>query len=202
MADETTDCGTIEQLSICVRYLSGCEVKEDFLGFVPLERTNAETITTNMIQKLQLWGLDLGQWRGKGFDGASTMSGHVSGVQTRITRMFPKARYFTHCANHCLNLVIVASCNKVPEVKKFMGMFKQLTWFFSHSAKRKDILKKHMSRDVSHLLRDCLEIDDDCSLSRALHRISLPTLSDTRWLSRVDSLTTLLVHYDKIYEAL
>ena len=36
----------------------------------------------------------------------------------------------------------------------------------------------------------------------ANRRGSLPTLSDTRWLSRVDSLSTLLVNYEKLIDAL
>lgn len=203
MADETTDAGTVEQLSICVRYLSGLEVREEFLGFVPLPRTNAETITDAMIEHLQLWNLDLQKWRGKGFDGAATMSGHVSGVQARITSMFPKAKYFTHCASHCLNLVIVASCTNVPEIRNFMNTFKELTLFFSYSAKRKHILKTHMAKDVPDLLADTIDAQpEEILLYDVSRRQSLPTLSDTRWLSRVDSLSTLLVNYGQIYDAL
>ena len=160
MADETTDSSTIEQLSICIRYLSGLEVREDFLGFVPLPRTDAETITTAMVEHLEQWNLDLQKWRGKGFDGAATMSGHVSGVQARITHLFPKSKYFTHCASHCLNLVIVSSCTKVPEIRNFMNAFKELTLFFGYSAKRKDILKTFLTKDVSDLLAGLTEEEE------------------------------------------
>ena len=45
MADETQDCSSTEQLSICIRYVSDSgEVQEDFMGFVKLERMNALSI--------------------------------------------------------------------------------------------------------------------------------------------------------------
>ena len=82
MADETTDESTKTQLSICVRYLTdNFEVEEAFLGFVDLHKTDAETISEVLIDNVQQWGLDSSKWRGQGYDGASTMSGHVSVVQ-------------------------------------------------------------------------------------------------------------------------
>ena len=86
MADETTDCSTVEQLSICVRYLkasqqSKFEVCEEFVGFAEVKDTCASTIADTILSKLRLWGFDLSKLRGKGFDGASNMSGYISGVQ-------------------------------------------------------------------------------------------------------------------------
>lgn len=210
MADETTDVSTIEQLSVCVRYLgmssatNKVEVDEVFLGFVPLPRTDAATISDLLINHLVKWGVDLERLRGMGFDGASVMSGVNAGVQARITARFPKAKYFTHCSSHCLNLVIVASCNDVCEISNFMTTFQQVTLFFSYSAKRKDILKEKMgaASDAEELVADCtLEEHEKENLSAASNRECLPTLSDTRWLSRVDSISTLLVNYSAIYDS-
>lgn len=102
MADETTDQSKIEQLSICIRYLhrnqnDNLEVAEDFIGFVELPETGAAAITEALITQLTTWKVDMEKWRGKGFDGAAAMSGHLSGVTTRIREAFPKAKYFTHC---------------------------------------------------------------------------------------------------------
>ena len=138
------------------------------------------------------------------FDGASNMSGTQSGVQARITQRYPKAKYFTHCSSHCLNLVIVASCNKVQEIKNFMTTFQELSFFFSYSPKRKEILKQNFSTssDAEDLLADCpKEEHEERLFMSALNRESLPTLSDMRWLSRVDSISTLLANYSKIYDA-
>ena len=42
---------------------------------------------------MRLIGLNLGNLAGQGYDGASTMAGHISGVQTRIRELYPKALY-------------------------------------------------------------------------------------------------------------
>ena len=132
------------------------------------------------------------------------MSGTQSRVQARITQRYPKAKYFTHCSSHCLNLVNVASCNKVQEIKNFMTTFQELSFFFSYSPKRKKILKQNFSTssDAEDFLADSPKEEHKERLFKsALNRESLPTLCDTRWLSRVDSISTLLANYSKIYEA-
>lgn len=83
---------------------------KEFVGFVMVQRTDAETITAAIDGFGNSCGLDMERLVGKGFDGAATMSGHVSGVSVRLQQLHPKAKYFTHCRNHALNLAIVASC--------------------------------------------------------------------------------------------
>ncbi|KAJ8308416.1 hypothetical protein KUTeg_013290 [Tegillarca granosa] len=96
MADETTDESKLSQLSICVRYVDWTaktpEVAEDFIGFIEVQRTDAETITTAIIDTLQgKWSLDTDKLRGQGYDGCSSMSGEISGVKQRIKERYPKA---------------------------------------------------------------------------------------------------------------
>lgn len=129
MADETTDASTKEQVSVCIRYirrnsLHKLEVCEEFLGFCSVPVTNAETITLPIVSLANSAGLNLDKLVGKGFDGASTMSGHVSGVSARLQQLHPNAKYFTHCHNHALDLVVIAGCNNVPDVHNFMSTFK------------------------------------------------------------------------------
>ena len=171
--------------------------------FVDLPRTDAATITDALLQNLISWGIDLNRLRGMGFDGVSTMRGSVSGVQARVTAQHPEAKNFTHCSSHCLNLVIVASCTNVQEIQNFMTTFKEITLFFTYSSKRKFILKRNLDKDSDDLLADCVTEDHgEKLLSSAIHRRTLPTLSDSRWLSRVDSMSCLLKSFKNIYEAL
>ena len=74
------------------------------------------------------------------YDGASTMSEHVSGVQARVTAKMLKEKFF-FCTAEAIAfiLAIVASCSKVPKVRNFMDTFKSITFFFSASPKRKGI---------------------------------------------------------------
>ena len=59
MADETQDCGTREQISICIRYVTNNEVQEHFLGFVQTAKTDAASISAALISALKAWGLDM-----------------------------------------------------------------------------------------------------------------------------------------------
>lgn len=117
MVDETTDVSTVEQASICVRYvMDKLDICEEFLGFCALASTDSGTITSAIVDFSKSCGLDMSKLVGKGFDGAANMSGHVSGVSVRLEELYPNAKYFTHCRNHALNLAIVASCNQVPDI--------------------------------------------------------------------------------------
>ncbi|WAR21781.1 LOW QUALITY PROTEIN: hypothetical protein MAR_015755, partial [Mya arenaria] len=118
------------------------------------------------------------------------MSGHVSGVEARITNLFPKAKYFTHYGSHCLNLVIVSSCTKVPEIRNFMHAFKELTLLFGYSAKRKDLVglkkkKKNMNTKLYYTTCEssCQSAHDATSFMHAMKRFEtmLLYLHSTRW---------------------
>ena len=54
--------------------------------------TNAAGITDALLAKLREWKVDVSKWRGKGFDGACTMSGHTSGVTTSIQQTSPQVK--------------------------------------------------------------------------------------------------------------
>ena len=58
------------------------------------------------------------------FDGASNMSGGVSGVQARITNKPPKSM-FVHCSNHALDLALV------EEAKEVESSEMSLNWMIS-----------------------------------------------------------------------
>ncbi len=78
-----------------------------------------------------------------------------------------------------------------------MSAFKELTFFFSYSPKRKHILKQHLKLEC--VQRDLLADTEDGNERKYQ---GLPTLSDTRWLSRVDSIDCLLKNYPSVCEAL
>lgn len=63
-----------------------------------------------MSSKLQ----DVQMCVGQGYVGASTVSSQARGAAARVLEANPRAAYI-HCALHCLNLVLVASC-KLPVV--------------------------------------------------------------------------------------
>lgn len=109
LADESVDISGTQQMSICIRYVSDkdtrTEIREDFLGFCPLPKQDAATISHAILRQLTEMGLEVNLLRGQGYDGASTMRGRVSGVQARIQEQYSRAVY-THCRSHALNLVV------------------------------------------------------------------------------------------------
>ena len=54
--------------------------------------------------------LKINNWRGHGYDGAASVSGHTNGVLAQILRFNEKA-ICTHCYSHRLNLAVAASCS-------------------------------------------------------------------------------------------
>ena len=59
-------------------------IREEFVAFLKLNRVRAADIADALVKCLENLGLSLSELRGQGYDGASTMSGHKSGVQERI----------------------------------------------------------------------------------------------------------------------
>ena len=156
LADECTDVATHEQMSICIRFVdeesSEPIIREEFLGFVKLDRADAVSISEAIIGFLKENNLDMNNLRGQGYDGASVMAGRVCDVSTKICQLQPKALY-QHCRAHNLNLVISSSCKQVPDIRNLFDSIGSLTWFLGASAKGKAIIQRYLlSDDISSLI--------------------------------------------------
>ena len=136
------------------------------MGFVELPKTKDQTITEILVNSLTMWKLDLNKWHGKGFDGAATMSGELSGVHASVTALFPKAKYST------------------PLQKPLSKVF----------------------QIMSDILADLPDIDDTSDNDERLFQDALtwqtfPTLSNTGWSPKIDSINTLFCVFENIYDA-
>ncbi len=187
LADESMDISGTEQMSLCVRYVNeeeeNLEIKEDFLGFCPLPKQDAATITSAILNQLTKWGLHTTFLRGQGYDGASTMSGKVSGVQKRVKELYPRAMY-THCRSHALNLVVVHGCSDLPLVRNTMSIVEKIAVFFSATGARKDALRAESRREGQP------------------KTAGIPLMSDTRWGSRANTLSTFVEQFTAIHSVL
>ena len=76
--------------------------------------------------------------RGMGFDGASTFSGHRTGVQARLRMLSPFA-IFIHYRNHMLQLACVQAANQVSLVKRVYSNLTTMWKMFYYSPKRQRI---------------------------------------------------------------
>ena len=169
LADEVSS-HNVEYLALCLRFVDEkCDIREEFIKFVKLERVRASDIATAIVNTLEGLGLSLNELRGQGYDGAATMSGEKSGVQKQIRDRQPKAVY-THCAGHSLNLAIVSSCS-VPPVQNCIDQIKSLTLWIKFSPKR-GLLKAVYQRGVQ----------SDSTSTRA----PILNVCITRWVENID----------------
>lgn len=144
LADGTNDNTATEQVSICARYLDLDEkndfiIREDFLCFVPIYDQTAENLTTVILNAFTNLGLDLNNCIGQGYDGASTMSGHVTGVRTRVSSKYPLIKY-VHCMSHRLNLAISNGITTVL-LKNTLTNIEIITKYFRKSVRACKILR-------------------------------------------------------------
>ena len=85
-------------------------VKEVFVAFVEVERITGQVLAQGIFQWLSMQGLSRANIRGQCYDGASNMSGAVSGCKPIVQQEAPLALY-VHCAAHRLNLAVVSACS-------------------------------------------------------------------------------------------
>ena len=91
MADECTDVTTINELTICCRWVESGVPEEHFIEILPLKKANAESIYSALVEYCRKKNIQLGRLIGMGFDEAATFSGDKTGVQRRFKELSPYA---------------------------------------------------------------------------------------------------------------
>ena len=83
LVDEWADLSGKEQLSIGIRFYDQKEknIREEFMGFVDLEKTDAQTIADEMNKFIIILNIDVNKCVGQGYDRCATMAGKKGGVQ-------------------------------------------------------------------------------------------------------------------------
>ena len=81
MADGCTDVTTIEELTICCRWVESGVPEEHFIEILPLKKANAESFYSALVEYCREMNIHLRKLVGMGFDGAATFSGDKTGVQ-------------------------------------------------------------------------------------------------------------------------
>uniref|UniRef100_A0A1X7U2P7 TTF-type domain-containing protein n=1 Tax=Amphimedon queenslandica TaxID=400682 RepID=A0A1X7U2P7_AMPQE len=134
IVDESRDSSKQEQMSLAVRYVDieeGC-VHEHFIAFMQAEHQDAESLSSYIKQALITYDFDMNKMVSQGYDGASVMNDHCSGVQTRVREFAPLAVYI-HCYTHVLNLVLVDSVRSVATASEFFVLLEALYVLVSSS---------------------------------------------------------------------
>jgi len=178
LADEATAITAVEELSLCVRTVgSDFKPQEIFLGFVEVDSLTGASLAKTIETTLLRFNLPLERCRAQAFDGASNMAGKYQGVRAQIQKIEPRALY-VHCMNHRLNLVLQEVASSFPIFRDSLSLVHEVAKFLGESPKRKGILK---------------EISGEGSLK---------TLSQTRWVCRVQAIDALLEKYEEVLQAL
>ncbi|KAF4678803.1 hypothetical protein FOZ60_016047 [Perkinsus olseni] len=104
ICDEAKDISHSERLSLCVRYVHDCQIREEFLAFARCDKLDAASLTTTIFETLGNVGISPSLMVSQCYDGASVMKGQVSGVSQRVRdRASPsKSAVYIHCFAHRL----------------------------------------------------------------------------------------------------
>lgn len=187
MADETTDISGIEQFSLCARYVDEADgqpiLREDFLQFVAVTDVTGNGLAKTIKNVCSQLNLDLCNLRGQGYDGARAMSGKFQGCAAIIAAEHPQALY-VHCASHAFNSAVGDAC-EIAIVKHTIGNINEIINFFRGSAQRQQFLN-----DV---------VDE---LQCEIKKTRLKKYCETRWLERLDAITTFKEFFCPIFVAL
>ena len=100
-----------------------------------MQKTDASTLSALIKDSLIRFSLPIAQCRGQAYDGASNMSGHISGVAARIQEAKPTALY-VHCLAHCTNLCLQSIGKKIPAIWEALNLTMELSDFIKYSPKR------------------------------------------------------------------
>ncbi|KAE8741214.1 hypothetical protein FOCC_FOCC013248 [Frankliniella occidentalis] len=138
--DSTQDVGVLDQLAIVVRYVSPLTgmPSERLIKLTVSHDNTGEGLFKLIKREFASLGIDLRNCVACSFDGAANMSGCFKGLQTRLKEINPNLQ-FTHCAAHCLNLVLSDTCKDCNDCNKLFGLLETAAVFISQSYKRMEV---------------------------------------------------------------
>ena len=147
MADEVTDPHGNQILSVCLRMLDDCKVKQFFFDFIYIETATGEAIAHDVIECLKDRNIGISKARGQNYDGAQCKSSNKVGVQARIKELSTRALYI-HCSSHVLNLSI-SNVYRLPATRNMIDTLNAIFLFFDMSPKRQlERILKHLAPDM------------------------------------------------------
>jgi hypothetical protein len=179
--DCTPDVSKHEQMTMILRCVEVNEfndvnIKEYFVGFMNVCDKTGAGLTEALKEKLDLLGIELKNCRSQSYDNGANMRGKHQGVQARVLTENPRA-FFTPCATHNLNLLLCDIAKCLPRGMTFFGTVQKIYNVFAGSTNSWDILLEHVD-------------------------ITVKSLSETRWESRIESIKPLRYKLPQIRDAL
>ena len=181
MLDETADVANIEQVVVCLRWVSErFEAHEEFIGLYQVESIEAERLYRVISDVLLRLNLAVSKVRGQCYDGASAMSGAKSGVAARVRADEPRA-VFTHCYGHSLNLACADTIRQSKLMRDALDTTHEITKLIKKSPRRDAIFKR---------LKEELASDSP----------GIRVLCPTRWTVKAEALKSILDNFNVLLE--
>ncbi|XP_060845787.1 zinc finger MYM-type protein 1-like [Rhopalosiphum padi] len=182
IVDEAKTESNIEQMRICVRYISDNRINERFLGFLELKELHAKALADSIQLFLCSINLDIKNCIGQSYDGASAMSGTINGVQQYIREMSKNPCLYVHCYAHRLNLVLVDASKHVSAIHNTIGILEAIYSFQSCSSLRNSLF---------------LESPEDSD-----KKLKIPQHCETRWVSKYKGIHFFKIRFKSVIKAL
>ena len=186
-ADDTTDVSVHTQSVLVYRYIikRGGEyvVVERFYSFTELGGGTASHIANAvLIQLNKVFVTDEQKQKliAQTYDGASVMSGKISGVQALVKAEYPNA-HFVHCHAHQFNLIMQQACCRVICVKVFFMNLRAFSTFFSRSPKR-------------------FEVFEAIFRAKGVGSARIPRAAPTRWVYHAKTVNSVYVYREELLE--
>lgn len=169
--DESTHITTEKNLAVIIRVFEN-EVKDRFLGLIPVEDSSAQGLFNGLKEFLDKNEIPLCNLLSFSADNCSVMMGVKNGVQAKLKQIVPNL--FVHgCVCHNLNIISKRAFLQLPQ--ELDNILKKINHHFCNSSTRQSKFMEFQEYFGSNL-----------------HKIL--SLSTTRWLSRQVIFKNIFIH--------
>lgn len=167
-------------MSVVIRYVHEFRIWERCIKLRRISSMKGKDLADVIVTILNDMDFQLSNLVGKGFDGASNMSGKDEGVQQHLTAAGADKSLYFHCFAYRLNLVLERSVENVPAVVDVFDIIGAVYRYLEGSTQRHGMLAEKMKKH--NIVKG---------------KTVLHSLSDTRWSTRSDNLDTILKHISR-----
>lgn len=177
MADTSPDNTGEDHLLLYIRYIDPAKMVAvvELLCNMKVGNKRAHGLLTAVVAVLSALNIDIRKLIAFGSDGDASWVGCNTGALKQLADQYCPFLLAVHCAAHRSALVAKDAASGTPELTLIDQILKDVHSFFEHSTKRQ-LLWKRFARKCGYT------------------RLSFDKFADTRWLSRLSCLRTLVAN--------